>query len=267
LPGPTAHSIFIDEQGEPKLARCAVLFADLLGVRTVSESSPLEGLRQLEHATRRTFRDFLAADSPWPSAFFSDTLVVASPVEAPDEEEAALGGLILQTAALQLNLIRNNWFLRGGIAVGEMYLRDGLVFGPALIEAFDVERSLAVYPRIVLSKDAAASQRKELVYYAQPAESPENLLLLEDDDGVVFIDYLSLLLDEPEQLDPAFLMHRKRVLDGLARHRSDRRVWDKYRWVAEYHNHTCRLLVPGKNHLLVPEVSIQSQFRSFIDDA
>jgi hypothetical protein len=106
-----AESPFVDEAGHPRLAPSAFLFVDLLGVRDVSEISPLEGLRGLEQATRRTFRDFLAPDSPWPSAFFSDTLVVASPFAGPEPEEPALGGLILQAAYLQFSLIEHDSFI------------------------------------------------------------------------------------------------------------------------------------------------------------
>ena len=155
-----------------------MLFADLLGVRAVSQSSPLEGLRGLEHATRRGFRDFLAPDSPWPSAFFSDTIVIASPLEGEDEEDA-LGGLIVQAAYLQLDLIQSGWFMRGGVALGDVHIRDGLVYGPGLIEAYDIESSKAVHPRVVLSRDAEQSKRGALEYYSEPEESPENFLLLQ----------------------------------------------------------------------------------------
>jgi len=258
-----ADPAFVDGQGRPRLARSAFLYVDLLGVRDVSATSPAEGLRRLDHAIRRAFRDFLAADSPWPSAFFSDTLVVASPFVEPDLEEAALGGLIIQAASLQLELVEDDWFLRGGLALNDVHVRDGLVFGPALIDAYDVERRQAVHPRIVLSAAAVESQRKALDDYGEPTESPENGLLLQDTDGLVFIDYLSLVFDEVDP-HPVLLMHRDRVISRLERHRSNPRVWEKYRWVAEYHNHTCRLRLPGDDALLVPDTARSLSFSPFV---
>jgi hypothetical protein len=49
------------------------------------------------------------------------------------------------------------------------------------------------------------------------------------------------LLDEPYDADPLLAIHRERVLDGLSQHRADKRRWEKYRWVADYHN-----CVPGE---------------------
>jgi hypothetical protein len=219
-------SPFLDEDGRVRLARSAVLLVDLLGVRAVSQASPLDGLRGLEAATRRMFRDFVVPESPWPSAFFSDTLVITSPLSGPEPEEAALGGLIIQGAYLQLNLIEADWFLRGGLTLGDMHLREGLVYGPALIEVHELESRRAVEPRIVLSDTAADSQRRALGFYAQPEYSPEHLLLLADDDGLVFVDYLSLLFDEPDDPRPSLRMHRDRIVSRLGRHRAERRIWD-----------------------------------------
>jgi hypothetical protein len=259
-------SLFMDDAGEPMLAHSAVLFVDLLGVREVSRNDPLAGLRGLEHATRRSFRDFLAPDSPWPSAFFSDTLVVASPFEVVEDEEFALGGLTIQAAYLQLNLIAHDWFLRGGLALGDVHIREGLVYGPALIDAYEVESTQALHPRIVLSPQAVESQRAALLAYGDPASSPENQLLLQDDDGLVFVDYLSLLLDDPDEDYPAALaMYRDRVTARLERHRGSRAVWEKYRWVAEYHNYTCARHIPDDGELLISSAAVSLGFHPFVE--
>lgn len=91
------------------------------------------------------YRDFLTEDSPWPAALFSDTLVLAAPVLRKDDEEAAIGGLVVQAAWLQLNLIAEGFFARGGLSFGRFHIRDGLVFGPALVEAYDLESKTAIH--------------------------------------------------------------------------------------------------------------------------
>jgi hypothetical protein len=42
--------------------------------------------------------------------------------------------------------------VRGGATVGNLYHSNGIVFGDALIEAYRLESSVAVYPRVVLSQ-------------------------------------------------------------------------------------------------------------------
>jgi len=220
-------------------------------------------LRALERAVGRTYRDYLTDDSSWPAAFFSDTLVVASPV-VRDDAEPALAGLIEQAAWLQLNLIAEGFFIRGALTLGKFHMRDGLIFGPALIEAHDLERDVAVHPRIILDANAQRSQREDLRSYDPPEDSPQNLLLMRDDEGRTFIDYLGLLFDDPADQRPALAMHRDVVTARLREHRNRRRLWEKYRWVAEYHNAVITTRLPRETRLLVDTANITSQFKSFV---
>jgi hypothetical protein len=63
--------------GTPKLERCAVLFIDLLGVRAMNRGPRRrvqQHLVELDRAVTGMYRDYLKPESPWPAAFFSDTL-------------------------------------------------------------------------------------------------------------------------------------------------------------------------------------------------
>jgi hypothetical protein len=256
---------FVDAAGHPRLAPCAVLFIDLLGVRAMNASPQVgQHLRDLDRAVGGMYRNFLAADSPWPAAFFSDTLVLTSPVLPAGEEESAIGSLIVQAAWLQLNLIQAGFFARGGLSLGDFHIRDGLLFGPALVEAAEIEHAKAVHPRVVLSPSAVASQERDLAFYSDAAQSPQNSLLLRDGDGQVFINYLALLLDEPTDPAPAFEMHRDAVVERLRRHQVDKRIWEKYRWAAEYHNAVCAARLPNRPELLVPHTVATWQFAPFV---
>ncbi|MDQ3741801.1 MAG: hypothetical protein M3389_12755 [Actinomycetota bacterium] len=245
---------FVDPDGEPRLAPCALLFVDLLGVSAMAEADEAQrNLTELARVLRGTYRDFLRPDSPWPAAMFSDTLVVASPLGGDDlgAAETATGGLIIQAAWLQLNLAMEGYSLRGGLTVGLAHLHDGLVFGPALVEAYQLEQRRAIHPRIVLGQAAADVQRDALRFYAEPADSPQNLLLAVDQDGNLFIDYLALLVDEPDDLPPGVADHAGVVAAKVDQHRGDSRRWDNYRWVAEYHNAFCARHLPDEPGLVV----------------
>src|SRR5262245_65815795 len=106
----------------------------------------------LDRAVTRRYRDYLQSDSPWPASFFSDTLVLAAPVLPSSEEEVAIGGLVLQAAYLQLNLIDEGFFLRGGLSLGSFHIRDGLIFGPALVDAARIEHDVAIHRMTCLSR-------------------------------------------------------------------------------------------------------------------
>ncbi len=243
---------------------CALLFVDLLGVRAMASGRAAgKNLRSLAEAVSGTYRDFLDEDSPWPAAFFSDTLVVASPVRG-DDEESALGGLLVQAAWLQLDLVLKGFFVRGALCLGKFHMHSGLSFGPALVEAYALESTQAVHPRIVLGSVAERSQRDDLRFYGRPEASPQNLLLLRDDDGWTFIDYLSILFDEPRDPTRALQMHRDIIVERLRTHRTNRRHWEKYRWVAEYHNQVIATRIAGRPDLLVDDAEITWNFASFV---
>lgn len=261
--GRTVDRVFVTKQGKPKLARCAVLFIDLLGVRQMNRSRRVAAhLVALESAVTGMYRDFLQPDSPWPAAFFSDTLVLAAPV-VRNNEEAAIGGLVIQAAWLQLNLMTAGFFARGGLSLGRVYIRDGLVFGPALVEAYELESRMAVNPRVVLGPSVVASQRADLSFWADPRFSPQASLLLCDDDGHTFINYLGLLFDEPDDPVLGLEQHRDAVVERLREHRGDKRRWEKYRWAAEYHNAVARRAMPKAPQLRIDGAETTWRFSSF----
>ncbi len=256
--------VFLNRRGEPKLVRCAVLFIDLLGVREMNRSPRVAShLIALERAVSRTYRDFLKPDPPLPAAFFSDTPVLASPILSAADEESSIGDLILQAAWLQCDLAAAGFFVRGGLSVGRLHIRDGLVFGPALVEAYDLESRAAIHPRIVLSDEVENSQRAALDWYSQAAYAPQATMLLCDDDGHTFVNYLGVLFDEPDDPEPALEQHRDTVVARLTELRGDRHRWEKYRWVAEYHNDTVSRAIPNASELLVSPSQMTWQFKSF----
>jgi hypothetical protein len=143
--------------------------------------------------------------------------------------------------------IAEGFFVRGALTLGKFHLREGLIFGPALIEAHDLERDVAVYPRIILGADAERSQREDLRYHDFPEGSLQNLLLMRDDEGSTFINYLGVLLDMPEDPLPVLAMHRDIVTARLHEHLGKRSFWEKYRWVAEYHNTVIATRLPPRD--------------------
>jgi hypothetical protein len=208
----------------PRLIRCAVLFLDLLGVRAMNagaDGDVQKRLVALDNAIGETVRHYVGPDANFPATFFSDTLVVAMPAEDPAD---AVQLLIEDAARLQMALAAKGFFVRGGLSLGLFYVGRGLIFGPALVEAYELESHQAVHPRIVLSRDAEA---------AVPRDSTA---LMRDGDGWAFVNYLDPLLEVREGPDADLEAHREQVMRGLFDHRGDKRIWEKYRWSAEYHN-------------------------------
>ena len=88
-------------------------------------------------------------------------------------------------ASIQFHaLFQFDFWLRGGVTIGELFIDDTVVWGPGLVEAYNIESKVANYPRVIVSKDVLFAynncERKSLNLYA---------FIKEDIDGLWYIDY------------------------------------------------------------------------------
>jgi hypothetical protein len=81
---------------------------------------------------------------------FSDNIVIST-----DHNEAGLLYLVDHIEHIVFNLLKLGFFCRGGISSGPLYHNKNIVFGPAMVEAYDLERYKAVHPRVILSENVA----------------------------------------------------------------------------------------------------------------
>lgn len=241
-------SPFIGSGGEPRLIDCAVLYFDLLGV-----SAMAQGERAEEELLRfdRTIRDAfpypigaVAAEEErgvYPATVFSDSVVQAVPIPAELHAAEAIFHVLLEVAQLQTELAMHRYFARGAITLDKFHLYDGLLFGPALVEADRLEREVAVDPRIVLSPAVSATLLQAGAAGDHDKAFYEEAPVLIDEDGVPFVDYLTgaFQADPAIEMPEALRAHREVVTEQLTRQRTNFRRWSKHRWVAEYHNATC----------------------------
>lgn len=229
----------------PTLQPSFCLYLDILGVQALTSGTNaqqhLEGIAQATDAAARgglEDRD-LGHSTKW----FSDNLVVGHPLRERDTE-AELGWIFIQAIALQAQLTLAGYFVRGAITLGPLYMDSRHVFGQALVDAYHLETSDAIYPRIILSEAVAAEAKAHLAYYGAPEYSPQNSELLVDEDGATFVNYLSSVLESQEESSilAALSEHRELVSERLGQHSRDTRIMQKYQWVARYHNAFCSQL-------------------------
>ena len=146
---------------------------------------------------------------------------------------------------IQGELSADNILLRGGVAAGLAYSDHSGVFGPALIDAFTLERKCAQYPRIVLHPDLltrhATSGKRGREVYAKDGLP----LTLSADDGFHFIDYLGNFPREVhsdpspdrEEIARSYMVPRKQHVEAtIAKADVLSTVRTKYVWLAHYHN-------------------------------
>lgn len=180
------------------------LYVDFLGTRAaISEwdKQKLDSLTRLLHGVANLRSDFASlSESPTGSGTqvkiqpvvttFSDHLVISYPLEILAKTflgDACIRltnvqGLTASIAALAMKL---GLLIRGGLAVGPLHHEQGVVLGPALVEAYCLESRVAIYPRIAVSRKIYTEARKS-------AYAPQ--VLLTDQDGIAHLNYFSRLI-------------------------------------------------------------------------
>src|ERR1700738_1138670 len=124
---------------------------------------------------------------------FSDHIVISFPLE-PIYKDAGfdehIGAFIILNqfnsllSRLAAAALRIGFLIRGGATIGNLYHSSGVVFGEALIEAFQIESRTSVYPRVVVSSQIT---RRSKWIENQP-------YVVRGTDGLYHFDYFKTLL-------------------------------------------------------------------------
>lgn len=116
------------------------------------------------------------------------------------------GGRIF-TAGIKLivDLLHKGFLTRGAIVLGDLYHRDNVIFGPALLSAHKIESKEAFYPRIVVSQEVIDFLDEE-----------EDGLVIADETGRKVLNpfWLGFSVDNPEN-EPAAIAEFERLNQHL----------------------------------------------------
>ncbi len=162
---------------------------------------------------------------------FSDNVVLSAlPVARTSNAERKICGLAMK---LSISLLREGIFCRGGIAVGPTHHENKVLFGPGMIEAYDLESQCANYPRIVLA-DAVAEPLQ-----AQFSDRNPVATVNRDFDGHWFLDMFATLRSQliyESDCIREFSQIRDVLVDRL-RQRGRYKHLARWRWCAKRLNH------------------------------
>jgi hypothetical protein len=122
---------------------------------------------------------------------FSDHFVFSLP--------ASFGSRILNIASqLIIELLRTGFLVRGAVAVGSLYHKDNITFGPALLEAVKIEEVEAFYPRILVS-DTVIDHCSKL------PNDPRHKAMITDQTGRLVINPFAMPFDGPDDMIKSFV--------------------------------------------------------------
>lgn len=235
----------------PELLESIVCFTDILGFSSLILQVPSkqEGNQLLKNLHTILVDQYALMKVMNPHGqlkTFTDNVILAYP--RWDDGEGQSGSLFMSFIDYQLEMTLNGYFLRGGVALGDYYGDNDFAYGPALIEAHDLECDKAKHPRIILCEKMVKMVSEHLNYYGAFNFAPQYSHLLKDEDGKCFINYLyglheAYISSDQSDSDMDFYInrlkqHKKIVEQRLLQFENDS-IYSKYEWVAQYHNYYC----------------------------
>jgi hypothetical protein len=192
---------------------------------------------------------------------FSDCISMSSP-----PTPSGLEALFWRCIVVQGLLLRYGYLLRGAIMEGHHYESDRIIFSEGLVRSYQSEAA-AIYPRVIVAKQIA-ERAPTTVQHQDAPWSPASTLLLQDRDGMFFLDYFRFMeilafIDawKPEPWESADLshaeppegfvmpdefleIHHALVKKGQDTHADDPRVFQKYAWMGTYQDRPDRFQAP-----------------------
>jgi hypothetical protein len=241
---PRRYHRYRDEDRKPKLADTFVLLLDILGTKATTTEEALRNLEVTENALSRA-NDWASTSDEWSVVkWFSDNLALADPVELEGPEDLAFGFHLITASSVQFALAEMGLFSRGGMTRGAFYADEMFVYGPALVEAYELESKQALTPRTILSTDLANFALEDLRRLQGGSLEVHRKLLAVDRDGIVFVNYLDGVFDEPAETWDSLVAHKQTIEERLTEHQGNPHVHQKYQWLADYHDRFCRARFP-----------------------
>jgi hypothetical protein len=213
-------------------------FKQLIQTKTAGQISRI--IRILQEATRPAPRVRKSEQIGYVN--FSDTTIRILPTPDEDDVLNQLFWEILNLVHIQATLTNQGILVRGAVSIGPIVKSWRVVYGPGLVRSYELEQQ-ASFPRIILDPDwfdEADSTDGNLVLSEEDDEREVKDMLIADTDGYRFIDYLKVAETEIQNYPRYLKNHAELIAEGLVRHRHDRNVLSKFKWLQRYHNRVVR---------------------------
>lgn len=173
-------------------------FIDILGFRnhiedTVKGSNEdnaekIESIKNILDLSKRMTDDSGFSKSKVVT-YFSDSIVISYNFS----EKSQLYYTLMDLLYVSFELANKGYLVRGGVTIGKLIHTKELIFGPAMVSAYDLESKKAKYPRILVEKSVVESGIK----FRQENHSQDdeleyiNDILTRDEDDYYYIDYIA----------------------------------------------------------------------------
>lgn len=121
--------------------------------------------------------------------YFSDSIVISYNYN----EQGQLFYTLLDLLYVAFELANKGYLTRGGVSIGKLIHTSKYIFGPALVDAYEIESKKAIFPRIIVSEEVIEIGSKYAKDMHSESDEKEYILdlLTKDKDGLHYIDYIT----------------------------------------------------------------------------
>jgi hypothetical protein len=107
-------------------------------------------------------------------------------MSCPEVSELSFNIMLLVLSEFYLKTVTQyGFFLRGALTIGQFQEDKGILFGPALVRAYEIEQSLALWPRCIIDPNSLSYSN---VY--PDGDWNKHHYIIPGSDGLPFLDYL-----------------------------------------------------------------------------
>lgn len=214
-----------------------IAYLDILGFKNIVNFEAASTIHEIFSAVRQakklvcggTKNDDVFSDIREKTKFYfvSDSIVCAIPMEDPMALEMVASNCMLLQHVLWSHGLQV--WVRGGIAIGDLYCGQNEVFGPALVEAYTIESKIAKYPRIVMTEQ---TYNQGIANMGEKTDIP---FIFQTDNALRMVEALKYF----KIYEQAF----NRLIESVERNIhevTEPRVLEKYEWIKHnYHYLFC----------------------------
>ncbi|MDK4486151.1 hypothetical protein MVQ23_09880 [Fusobacterium necrophorum] len=224
-----------------------VVFLDILGFKNMvmnSENNPnlLEKINKILNQIQKIKKDkySLFTESDRQISIFSDSIIISYSSINPGIVYPILENII----CLCIEFSYENIWIRGGISFGKLYHKGDKCFGPALVNAINLESKHAKYARVVVDTDflvTTTANPPKLFSSNEHKNQIMEFLKKDSSDNLYYLDFLDSILDSldyPEDIKNTFVKIKNNITQSLISYKNNTQILEKYEWMKNYYNQT-----------------------------
>lgn len=183
---------------------------------------------------------------------FSDNFLISMPLHENVEIGLCCCLMFRLLREIQIGLIIEfQIFIRGSIIIDDIFVSNRFVYGKGIIKAYELENSIAIYPRLIIETSVILIYKNYLnsIYMDEESRGIGKLIksssiniavdpnnVKKDFDGIFFINYLSTTFTFCGDPYIRFNNHKVAIVQNLIRYCNNMKIAQKYLWCQNYHN-------------------------------